>query len=637
MTSPAPGNGHGPRPAPEAIPAGWPESIGGRTVALVGPPNSGKSTLFNRLTGLRQKVANYPGVTVEHHIGVVHLPGGARVTLVDLPGIYSLSPRSEDEKVTHDVLMGQHPTVPLPDAVILILDSTNLGRHLVLAAPVLALGHPTIVVLNMADDLKSRGGDLDTAALAEQLGVPVALVSAARGEGLEMLEEFLTGAVAVPRPLTLPVLQDVPKCREWAARMGAEAAYRSPAPPVWTRKLDAVFLHPVLGPLIFTAVVIGVFQSIFTAAKPLMEGLDGAVSWSGRLLAGSLPEGLFRSLLVDAIWSGVGSVVVFLPQILLLFLFLGILEDSGYLSRAALIADRTMARAGLQGKSFIPLLSAYACAVPAIMATRTIENKRDRIATILIAPFMTCSARLPVYTLIIAAFIPERPLAGPFLGTRAAVLLGLYALGFVAAFATARVLKSSILKSDRAPFVLEMPPYRWPSARQLGLRLVDRTKIFLRRAGTIIMSVTILLWVFANVPMRNGAPPPISESVAGTVGRAIEPLIEPLGFNWKIGIGLLTSLAAREVIVGTLGTIYGIEGDETSQGLHAALRHDLTPAGALALLVFFAFAMQCISTIAVVRRETGGWRWPVIQFLFMGSLAYVSAFFTYRTFSLFWS
>lgn len=320
--------------------------------------------------------------------------------------------------------------------------------------------------------------------------------------------------------------------------------------------------------------------------------------------------------------------MVFLPQILLLFLFIGVLEDSGYLARAALIADRTMARAGLQGKSFIPLLSAYACAVPAIMATRTIESKRDRIATILIAPFMTCSARLPVYTLIIAAFIPEKQFVGPLLGSRAAALLGLYLLGFLAAFVTAKMLKSSILESELTPFVLEMPPYRMPTFRSVGLRLYERGMAFLKRAGTVILAVTIVLWVLASIPMHNGKAPPIEQSLAGTLGRAIEPVIEPLGFNWKIGIGLVTSLAAREVIVGTLGTIYGMEGETDAAGLQKALQSDLTFGGAVALLVFFAFAMQCMSTLAVVRRETGGWKWPAIQFAYMSGLAYICAFIT---------
>jgi ferrous iron transport protein B len=599
-------------------------------VAIVGPPNSGKSTLFNRLTGLRQKVANFPGVTVEQRIGRAKLSVDRELHLIDLPGVYSLTPRSEDEQVAHDVLLGQMDGLPRPDGILLILDSTNLARHLVLAHPILSLGIPTLVILNMADDLRDRGGKVDVSALAQQLGAPVALVSATKNEGLDTVFEFLSGTVAVPAPADMPVLKDVPKCREWAGQIGDKASYHPPAPPVWTQRLDAVFLHPVKGPLIFGLVVVAVFQAIFSGARPAMDAIQSLIFLSGGWLERALPDSILRSLLIEGVWSGVGAVIVFLPQILLLFLFIGLLEDSGYLARAALIADRTMARVGLQGKSFIPLLSAYACAVPAILATRTIENRRDRIATILIAPFMTCSARLPVYTLIIAAFLPERPLLGPFLGTRAAALLSLYLLGFLAAILTARLLKSSILKSEHSPFVLEMPPYRWPTLQSLGLRLLDRSRIFLRRAGTVILLMAIILWTLAHLPLKEGKAPPIEQSVAGTVGRTIEPVLKPLGFNWKIGVGLITSLAAREVIVGTLGTIYGMEGDVHSTGLQAALRRDLSLGGAVALLVFFAFAMQCMSTIAVVRRETGGWKWPALQFTFMGGLAYVSALIAYQ-------
>ncbi|MCX7603319.1 MAG: ferrous iron transport protein B [Bryobacteraceae bacterium] len=601
-----------------------------KLVALIGPPNSGKTTLFNRLTGLRQKVANFPGVTVEHHIGRAHLPGRHNVDIIDLPGIYSLNPRSEDEQVTYDVLHGRMPGLRRPDGVILVLDSTSLQRHLPLAAAVLTLRLPTLVVLNMADELRERGGGVDTEALANQLGAPVVLISAATGEGVKSVAQFLTGGIAVPRLVELPVIQDVPACRQWAREVSRSARYTHPAPPVWTQRLDALFLHPLWGPLIFAVVVAAVFQSIFTWARPLMDAVQAAITASGEMMRAALPPGWLQSLAVDGVWSGVGAVVVFLPQILLLFLFISVLEDSGYLARAALIADRTMARVGLQGKSFIPLLSAYACAVPAIMATRTIENRRDRIATILIAPFMTCSARLPVYTLIIAAFIPERPFLGPFLGTRAAALLGLYLLGFLAAIATAKILKSSILKSERAPFVLELPPYRMPTLSSVGLRLLDRALAFLKRAGTVILGISILLWILASVPPVDGQPPPIQHSLAGTLGRAIEPLIEPLGFNWKIGIGLITSLAAREVIVGTLGTIYGMDPDHNSSGLQQALQKELTFGGAVALLVFFAFAMQCMSTLAVVRRETGSWKWPAIQFLYMGALAYASAWAVHR-------
>jgi ferrous iron transport protein B len=602
-----------------------------RIVAIIGPPNSGKSTLFNRLTGLRQKVANFPGVTVEHRMGKVKLEPGREVFVVDLPGVYSLTPRTEDERVTHDVLLGEMRDIPRPEAILLILDSTNLSRHLVLAAPVLSLGLPTLVVLNMADDLARRGGGADAVELAAQLGTPVAMISASKGTGLDKVFQFLDGATAVhhaPARVELPILQNIPQCRAWAARVGSQSKYHAPAPPLWTRRLDRIFLHPVIGPLVFALVVIGVFQTIFSGAKPIMDAMQSAIDYSGHWLGAQIPNAALSSLVEKGIWAGVGSVVVFLPQILLLFLFIGALEDSGYLARAAVIADRTMASIGLQGKSFIPLLSAYACAVPAIMATRTIENKRDRIATILIAPFMTCSARLPVYLLLIGAFVPDKPLLGFFLGTRTAAMLGLYILGFLAAIATARLLKSTILKSARSSFILEMPPYRWPTLSSLGLRLIDRSKVFLRRAGTVILGVAVVIWALTFLPLSNGKPPAnIEDSFAGHFGHAIEPVIHPLGFNWKIGIGLLTSLAARETIVSTLGTIYGVEGEgEHSAGLQQALRNDLTPGGAFALLVFFAFALQCMSTVAVVRRETGGWKWPAVQFAYMTGLAYVCAF-----------
>lgn len=616
-----------------ALPPQAGNAAGSHVVAIVGPPNSGKSTLFNRLTGLRQTVANFPGVTVEQRVGRARFGNNREITLVDLPGVYSLDARSEDERVTRDVLEGNMPGVPKPHAVLLILDCTNLGRHLLLAASILSLKLPTLVILNMADDLAARGGSVDVPELSCQLGAPVALISAAKGQGLDKVYQFIEGtadgrSATVKSKVELPVLNDIPNCRKWAQQVGTDSRYHAPAPPLWTRRLDAVFLHPVAGPLIFTAVVIGVFQTIFAGARPIMDGLQNLIETSGHWMGSVLPDSILRSLLIEGVWSGVGSVIVFLPQILLLFLFIGILEDSGYLARAALIADRTMAKFGLQGKSFIPLLSAYACAVPAIMATRTIENKRDRLATIMIAPLMTCSARLPVYTLLIAAFIHERPILGHLLGSQAAVLLGLYVLGFLAAIVTARLLKSSVLKSERVPFMLEMPPYRWPTLRSLGLRLVDRSAVFLKRAGTVILTVAVVLWIFAHLPLENGKAPAIEHSFAGMVGHAVEPAIKPLGFNWKVGIGLVSSLAAREVIVSTLGTIYGIEGKSEAEGLRNALRSDLTPGGAVALLIFFAFAMQCMSTIAVVRRESGGWKWPIIQFAYMSFLAYAAAFVT---------
>jgi len=601
-----------------------------RTVAVVGPPNSGKTTLFNRLTRLRQKVGNFPGVTVEHHTGYIRDAHGEEVALVDLPGVYSLTPKSEDEKVAVDVLTGNMPGMPSPHAVIVVLNSTNLHTHLVLAARVIALGLPTLVLLNMADELRKQDGHVDVLALARDLGTPVALVSAITGEGLEAVQNFLSSAAASPEPLELPVIGSTRGYREWAVRVGSNAGYRRPATPIWTARLDSIFLHRIWGPVIFAVVVIGVFQTIFAVGQPLSNLFQKFLDSTGAAIGNHLPAGMLQSLIVNGVWKGAGSVLVFLPQILLLFLVIGILEDSGYLSRAAVIADRTMSRAGLNGKSFIPLLSAYACAVPAIMATRTIESKRDRIATILIAPFMTCSARLPVYTMVIAAFLPNRPLLGPFLGTRAAAMLGLYVLGFLMAVATARLLKSTVLKSKDAPFILEMPPYRWPVPASLGLRLVDRGKAFLYRAGTVILLVTLLLWAATNFPMHHGQPPAVQDSVVAKLGQTIEPVIRPLGFDWKIGVGLLTSIAAREVIIATLGTLYGVDPESHAADLQTALHHELTPAGAVALLVFFAFAMQCMSTIAVVRRETNGWKWPALQFTYMTVAAYVAAFAAYR-------
>jgi ferrous iron transport protein B len=596
-----------------------------RTVALIGPPNSGKSTLFNRLTRLRQRVGNYPGVTVEQRVGLLAGKGQA-IRIIDLPGVYSLTPYSDDERVAVDVLTGRMDGLPRPDAVLLVLDVTHLSRQLVLAKPVIALGLPTLVLLNMADVFAKGGGSLDVLKLAKELGAPVAMVSATLGTGLDTVDRFLRQEHN-PRPeALLPVLQDLPQSRKWASQVGRRIDYQQHLSSGWSRRLDDVFLHKVWGPLIFVIVVGAVFQTVFGLGQPMSTAFQDLLNQFGQQIAPLIPAGLVRSLLLDGLWKGVSSVLVFLPQILLLFLFIGLLEDSGYLARAALIADRTMRSVGLNGKAFIPLLSAYACAVPAIMATRTIENKRDRIATILIAPFMTCSARLPIYTLLIAAFIPDRPVIGVFLGARACAMLSLYVLGFVAAIATAKILKSSVLKSHASPFVLELPEYRCPTWQSIGLRLLDRARVFLRQAGTVILAVSLLVWILTHVPLHDGRIPNLEQSAIAYLGHGIEPLIRPLGFNWKIGIGLLTSVIAREVIVGTLGTIYGTDPATHSLTLQNALRQDLTFPGAMALLVFFAFAMQCTSTLAVVRRETNGWKWPIVQFVYMTGVAYGAAF-----------
>jgi len=600
------------------------------SVALVGPPNSGKTTLFNRLTGLRQKVANFPGVTVEQHTGIAHLPDGRSLHLIDLPGIYSLSPRSEDEQVAYDILHGKRADTPKPGAVLLVLDSTNLARHLMLAAPILSLGIPVLIILNMADDLRARGGTVDVRKLSEQLGAPVALIQCARRRGHRPRIRFSrrrhaqaaanatadpAGRAEVPRVGRLGREQGKVSCSD-RAHLDEEAGPPLSAPrcgtdclPAGGGRRDSYDLH-------------GVGSDHGCGAEGVRCQRQMDCNCDSRRTA-EFPDRRRRV-------AGRGKRAGVPAASAVPILFIGILEDSGYLARAALIADRTMARVGLQGKSFIPLLSAYGCAVPAIMSTRTIENKRDRMATILIAPFMTCSARLPVYALLIAAFIPNRPVIGSLVTTQVAALLALYILGFLAAVATAKLLKSSVLKSSRAPFLLEMPAYRWPTVQSLGLRLLDRAKVFLRRAGTVILFVMVILWVAQHLPYSGGQAPEIGNSVAGMIGHAIEPVIKPLGFNWKIGIGLLTSLAARETIVGTLGQIYGMDPATQGENLQRALHSDLSMGGAFALLIFFAFAMQCMSTTAVVRRETGGWKWPILQFAYMGALAYAGAFIAYH-------
>src|SRR3984957_2157887 len=514
------------------------------TVVLIGPPNSGKSTLFNRLTGLRQKVANYPGVTVEQRMGLMAGVGRIDLTLIDLPGIYSLTPYSEDARVSIDVLRGKMPGTPKPDAVILVLDSLHLTRQLMLAAPVLAVGLPTLVLLNMSDLMKSRGGLVDPLELARELAAPVALISASRGTGLDAVSLFLNqpGNGTAAKPLTLPVLGNAASAHTWAAQVSRRTGYRAPLSVEGTRKIDNILLHPVWGPVLFLAVVIGVFEVVFTVGQPLSDGFGEILARLGEFARPLLPAGWLQSLILDGAWKGVCSVLVFLPQILLLFLFIGILEDSGYLARAALIADRVMRTTGLNGKAFIPLLSAYACAIPAIMATRTIENKRDRMATILVTPFMTCSARLPVYMLLIAAFIPNIVYLHGFLGLRTIVMLSLYVAGFVGAMATAWLLKSSILKSSETPFILELPQYRMPTLRSLSLRLVDRGRVFLYQAGTVILCVTIALWILAHLPVVHTAQgvwsaPELAESVIGRIGILLKPAFRHLASTGKAGSG----------------------------------------------------------------------------------------------------
>jgi len=606
-------------------------------VALVGPPNAGKTTLFNQLTGLRQKVANYPGVTVEKRVGKTTLADGREVEIVDLPGVNGFSARTLDERVTRDVLQGEAEGIRRPDAVVLIVDSTRLEPHLMLVEPTLELGLPAILALNIVDELEDRGGSVDIDRLGEQLDLEVVPTNARDGVGLDAIRDFL-GRVAdrgvVPSsPLEkpeggvkLPVVDAFTKRRQHIRELANVADYKRPGPSRLTNRLDSIFLHKIWGPVIFLVVGILVFQAMFTWAVPFMDAIDWAIGSSGEWMAAQMGDTWYRSLLIDGIWAGVGSVVIFLPQILILFLFLGLLEDSGYMARAAVIADRMMHRVGLQGRAFLPLLSAYACAVPAILAARTVGDERDRLATMFVAPFMTCSARLPVYALLIAAFVPERPLLGPFMGTRSATLLGLYALGALAAVVTAFVLRRTLLSGEKASFIMEMPSYRIPSPKSIVTRLVDRSKIFFKRVGRIILTVAIVLWGLTQVPFQDGGPPPFEESALASVGQVIEPVIEPLGYDWRVGVGIVSSLAAREVIVGTMGTIYGIEeADEGSMELQARLQQDLDLGAAVGLMIFFVFALQCISTVAIMRRETAGWKWPIIQWSYMLVLAYSGA------------
>jgi ferrous iron transport protein B len=490
-----------------------------------------------------------------------------------------------------------------------------------------------LVLLNMSDLMEQRGGHIDTLKLARELGAPVAQISAVHGTGIDAVPLFLNQQTErkAAKPLGLPVIGNAASTHLWAAQVSRRTGYRAPLSVENTHKIDNVLLHRIWGPLLFLIVVVGVFEVVFSIGQPLSDVFGNFLALLGELVRPLLPVGWLQSLLLDGAWKGISSVLVFLPQILLLFLFIGVLEDTGYLARAALIADRVMRTIGLNGKAFIPLLSAYACAVPAIMATRTIENKRDRLATILVTPFMTCSARLPVYMLLIAAFIPNTFYLDGFLGLRTIVMLSLYLAGFVGAMTTAWLLKSSILKSSETPFILELPQYRMPTLRSLALRLLDRARIFLRQAGTIILCVTLVLWVLAHLPVIHTATgalaaPDLANSLIGRLGHFIEPAIAPLGFNWKIGIGLLSSVLAREVMVSTMGTLYGADPGTQSMHLQTALHHDMTLGGALALMIFFAFAMQCTSTMAVVRRETNSWKWPAVQFLYMLALAYAAAF-----------
>ncbi|MGO4332494.1 ferrous iron transport protein B [Cupriavidus sp. 2TAF22] len=606
-------------------------------VALVGNPNCGKTALFNRLTGSRQKVANYAGVTVERKEGHFVSPAGRQVRVLDLPGAYSLHAASLDEAITRDVCLGRRAGETRPDLLVSVVDATNLRLHLRFVLELRRLGLPMVLVLNMSDAAARRGIHIDRDKLAAALGVPVVETVAVKRDGAASLLAALDAALpdappAAAEPASdLDVHQEVKRLLEAAVTMPARTA-------AMDDRLDRIVLHPVFGLAILAVLLFLMFQAVFSWAAPLMDGIEGGVHWFGELIGSHLPEGMLRSLLVDGLIAGLGSVVVFLPQILILFLFILTLEESGYLPRAAFLLDRLMMGAGLSGRSFIPLLSSFACAIPGIMATRTIQDPRDRLTTILVAPLMTCSARLPVYALLIGAFIPARTVMGMF-NLQGLVLFALYVAGIVSALAVAFVLK--YFRRDRTdhPLLMELPSYRIPNPRDVAIGLWERARIFLSRVGKVILTLTVLLWFLATFPSApaGATAPAIDYSFAGIIGRGLEHIFAPVGFNWQICIALVPGLAAREVAVGALATVYALSGSEDAVASQLApmIATQWSLATALALLAWFVFAPQCVSTMAVIRRETNSWKVMIASTLYLFGLGYLAAFATYRIALLF--
>ena len=708
-----------------------------RRIAILGNPNSGKSTLFNALTGLRQKVGNYPGVTVEKKTGICDLPSGMRAEIIDLPGSYSLHPASPDERIVRDVLLGLQRDTPPPDLIVFLVDATSLDRHLNLALQVIELGRPLVLALNMMDSARAQGLAIDLAALERNFGVPVIGISASKGEGLGHLRRLMEREIepstrrfrqrpahlqrvldrlearlprhellperarhdfalalllddgeddALARATTPDVLDDAHTLARrldqlspgWrsddvenrfeAIREVLSAAVVAPGERRDRRRdsIDRVLTHKVWGPVLFVLLMGAVFQSVFAWAQPIMDLIDSLVRGVGQVLEGAMASGPLRSLLVDGIVAGVGTILTFVPQIAILFFFLCVLEDTGYMARAAFIMDRIMGRVGLSGRAFIPLLSSFACAIPGIMATRTIDNRRDRITTIIIAPFMSCSARLPVYALLIGAFIPNVWVG--FVTLPGIVLFSMYFLGIAAAIVVAALLKRTVLRGGRPLYVMELPPYRMPWWRSIVLTVRERSWLFVKNAGTVILAITVVLWFLASYPRggadlkaletrhatavaagdqpgaklleRRMAGLTLEQSFAGRVGRYLEPAIAPLGFDWRIGVGLVTSFAAREVMVSTLATVFnlGNAGQDMvplRQSLREAIdprtgRKAYSPLMAVSLMVFFVLACQCMSTVAVARRETNSWRWPIFMLVMMNVLAWLVSFAVYQ-------
>ena len=660
-------------------------SEGPAQVALVGNPNAGKTTLFNALTGIRGKTANFPGTTLEIRRGAMH--GTGSIELIDLPGLYSLDGAEAEERVALNKLLGRVPGHPGPQGVILLLDATNLVRNLYLASQVLELGLPTVVVLTMIDVADKRGIEIDRNRLGEELGCPVVAVTARSGRGVTDLEDQIRELAA--HPARIPQPQALPECSEasdparfdWAEGVGARCLQEPAiAPQNVTAVIDRFLTHRVFGIVSYLSVMLVVFYLIFVVAQIPMGWIEAAVEWAGGVAAGVLPEGQARSLIVNGMIGGVGSVLVFLPQIALIFFCLSLMEDLGYMARAALVMDRVMRKVGLPGKAFVPMLSAHACAIPAIMSTRIIESPRDRLVTILILPLLTCSARLPVYAMITSLVFMDRP------GMAALAFTGAYGLGLLAAVGTAMLIRHTIQPGSTQPLVIELPDYRRPSLKQALLTTYDRARLFIRKAGTIILAISIVLWWLSTYPTLDVNALPAGEraqleqalaaeqaaaagpaeeaaaltqareqleqslgleySFAGRMGHAIEPVIRPLGFDWKIGVGVISSFAAREVLVSTLVILYGQgSGDdpESAATLYERMREDrredgravFSVATCISMLVFFVLAMQCLPTQVVVRRETGTWKWPLLQFSYMTVLAYVSALIVYQTLAAF--
>ena len=612
-----------------------------KTVAMVGNPNCGKTALFNLMTGARQKVANYAGVTVERKVGSLRLKNGQTLSVVDLPGAYSLSPATPDEEVTLQVIEGRRPGEAAPDVIVAVVDATNLRMNLRLVLELLRIGRPVVVAVNMADVARAQGLKLDLQRLELELGCPVVETIAVQQKGhlqlVELLEARFEAYLSTQRPsLGMPAPASPEALQRDVRRILAAVLSGNENRGRFQHRLDAVVMHPVWGLLVLATVLFLIFQAVFSWAAYPMDAIKDLMAATGEWTMTQMPEGPLRSLLVDGVIAGVGGVLVFLPQILILFFFILLLEDSGYLPRAAFLLDNVMGKVGLSGRAFIPLLSSFACAIPGIMATRTIANWKDRLATIMVAPLMTCSARLPVYALLIGAFVPERTVG--WFDLRGLTLFGLYVAGVLSAMAVAWVFKRVWMKSSYQPLMLELPPYRMPSMRNLGLGLWERARIFLRRVGGIIFTLMVLLWFLSTYPAppagwTEAQGPAILYSAAGMMGQALQHVFSPLGFNWQISIALVPGMAAREVAVGALGTVYSLSAADNAMAdaLSPVIAQGWSLATAYSLLAWFVFAPQCLSTLAVVRRETNSWRYPLLMAAYLFALAYAAAFVTYRT------